>query len=229
MHYLRDASPFFQTVPTIEMRSGDFSALMTPIYDPTTTVCIQGSCTRRQYSYMGRLNVIDPAKIAPQAKYLQQFLPAIAPGSPISNNYLAGFPTGFNYRKVSAKVDFDVFPKHRISLLYTYGNRAARGCCNQSGLPERSRSTSSPSARTATMSTGLDGSSNHSPQTPKSATYGDSPSITTPLAAPRSSPLATPSISTRAPTTTCSRAAPSWSALLPTISLPSRSSAGRTR
>lgn len=85
---------------------------------------------------MGRLNVIDPAKIAPQAKYLQQFLPAIAPGSPITNNYLAGFPTGFNYRKVSAKVDFDVFPKHRISLLYTYGNRAARGCCDQSGLPQ---------------------------------------------------------------------------------------------
>lgn len=149
MRYLKGASPSLVSVPTMEERGGDFSALLSvpngkggfltpvPIYDPTTTVCTAGSCVRQQYSYQGHLNVIPPSRISPQAKYLQQFLPTIPAGSPITNNFLAGFPTGFNYRKISSKVDFDLVPKHRVSLLFTYGSRAANPlCCDQSGLPQ---------------------------------------------------------------------------------------------
>ncbi|GAC1418443.1 MAG: hypothetical protein NVSMB62_10230 [Acidobacteriaceae bacterium] len=148
MHFIKGANPGLVTIPTMEERTGDFSALLhvpdgkggftsIPIYDPTSTVCTGGSCVRKQYSYQGRANVIDPSKISPQAKYEQQFLPTIPLGSPITNNFLAGFPTGFNYKKISGKLDFDLIKHHRISFLYTYGDRAANPlCCDQSGLPQ---------------------------------------------------------------------------------------------
>lgn len=148
MHFIRGANPGAVTIPTMEERTGDFSALLhipdgkggftsIPIYDPTTTVCNSGSCTRQQYSYQGRPNVIDPSKLSPQAVYEQQFLPTIPAGSPITSNFLAGFATGFNYKKISTKFDFDLIKHHRISFLYTYGDRAANPlCCDQSGLPQ---------------------------------------------------------------------------------------------
>ncbi len=144
MRFLKGPNPALVTIPTMEERNGDFSALLllkdskgnpTPItiYDPTSTVCTGGSCVRQAY----KGNIIPAGQISAQTKYLQQFLPVIPLGSPVTNNYLAGFATGFNYKKISTKVDFDLFPKHRLSFLYTYGDRAANpACCDQSGLPQ---------------------------------------------------------------------------------------------
>lgn len=58
----------YATVPTIAERSGDFSALSTPIYDPTKS-------TPTQFSYNGTPNVIPPSRISDQAKAILNYLP----------------------------------------------------------------------------------------------------------------------------------------------------------
>jgi trimeric autotransporter adhesin len=65
----RGSTPFdaLSTVPTAAERSGDFSALTTPIYNPATG---------QQFQFNGQLNVIDPALITPQAQALLNFIPA---------------------------------------------------------------------------------------------------------------------------------------------------------
>ena len=64
----RGSTPFdaLSTVPTATERSGDFSALTTPIYNPATG---------QQFQFNGQLNVIDPALITPQAQALLQYIP----------------------------------------------------------------------------------------------------------------------------------------------------------
>ncbi|WP_348269884.1 carboxypeptidase-like regulatory domain-containing protein [Edaphobacter paludis] len=134
--YLKGSNPSAVTVPTDAERTGDFSAAA-PIYDPLTTVCNHGVCTRQQFSYNGKLNVIDPARFSKVAQFYQKFIPAATDKTAQVNNYLGGFNTGFNYSKYSIKLDYDLSQKNRLTLLYTYGNRAANpGCCDSSGLPQ---------------------------------------------------------------------------------------------
>jgi Carboxypeptidase regulatory-like domain len=67
------------SVPTEAMRKGDFSGLVDSagrritLYDPLTTD--SGTWTRQPFSHGGRLNVIDPARISPVAKYLFENTP----------------------------------------------------------------------------------------------------------------------------------------------------------
>jgi hypothetical protein len=77
----RNIAPSTQgfSVPTAEMRNGDFSGLVDEqgrqfrIYDPWTTN--SQTWERQQFSYQGRPNVIDPARISPVAKYLYSVTP----------------------------------------------------------------------------------------------------------------------------------------------------------
>jgi outer membrane receptor protein involved in Fe transport len=64
----RGSTPYdsISTVPTVAERAGDFSAIPTPILDPTT---------HRQFQFNGQANVIDPALIASQAMALLNFIP----------------------------------------------------------------------------------------------------------------------------------------------------------
>jgi len=64
----RGSTPFdaLSTVPTAPERSGDFSALTTPIYNPSTG---------QQFQFNGESNVIDPALITPQARALLTYIP----------------------------------------------------------------------------------------------------------------------------------------------------------
>jgi hypothetical protein len=70
----RSASTASFTVPTAAMRNGDFSGLIDSqgrritIYDPQTTD--SRTYARQPFSYGGRANVIDPARISPLAKYM---------------------------------------------------------------------------------------------------------------------------------------------------------------
>lgn len=167
MHFIQGANPGLVTIPTLEERNGDFSALLAlknssgaaapvAIYDPNSQAACTannstGTACRYQFGYgpgptkgangnpilIGAANVIPTAQISPVARYLQQFLPVLPAGSPLTNNFSAGFATGFNYQKISTKFDFDLIRKHRISFLYTYGNRKANPlCCDNSGLPQ---------------------------------------------------------------------------------------------
>ncbi|MGC0774893.1 MAG: TonB-dependent receptor [Candidatus Acidiferrum sp.] len=64
----RGSSPYdaFSTVPTAAERGGDFSALTTPIYDPTTG---------QQFQFNGQPNVMDPSLITTQAQALLNYIP----------------------------------------------------------------------------------------------------------------------------------------------------------
>jgi trimeric autotransporter adhesin len=64
----RGSTPYdsFATVPTAAERGGNFSALTTPIYDPTSG---------QQFDYNGQLNVMDPTLITPQAQALLNYIP----------------------------------------------------------------------------------------------------------------------------------------------------------
>ncbi|MHB1022321.1 MAG: TonB-dependent receptor domain-containing protein [Acidobacteriaceae bacterium] len=81
----KNSSPFDQyaSMPTLAERSGDFSSLtnrsgsVIPIYDPQTG---------QQFSYDGKANVIDPARIPSQAQALLAYLPA--PNLPGTTNNL---------------------------------------------------------------------------------------------------------------------------------------------
>lgn len=136
--YIHGTNPGYTTVPTLLERQGNFTELPATqaIYDPTTTNCAGKVCTRTQFSYNGVQNVIDPARLTPEAKYMQSFLPAPSNNN-LVNNYLGGFNTGFYYPRQSYKVDFNLVPQHSISLLFLEGGRyPVPVCCDASGLPQ---------------------------------------------------------------------------------------------
>jgi hypothetical protein len=159
--YLRGTNPGYVSVPTLAERSGDFRALLvntpagcTPgsagcvttgqIYDPVTTICTTSTnCTRQQFVSdasnvgipVGTPNVVPMTRFSPQSLYYQKFIPLPTNGN-LQNNYLGGFNTGFNYYKVSLKLDYDLSKKNRLTLLLLTGNRSANpACCDSSGLP----------------------------------------------------------------------------------------------
>jgi hypothetical protein len=77
----RSANPSTRSyrVPTEAMRRGDFSGLvdgqgrLMRLYDPLTTN--SATWARQPFNHGGRLNVIDPARISPLAKYLYGLTP----------------------------------------------------------------------------------------------------------------------------------------------------------
>jgi hypothetical protein len=64
----RGSSPYdaFSTVPTVAERTGDFSALAAPVYDPATG---------QQFQFNGQPNVMDPSLVTPQARALLNYIP----------------------------------------------------------------------------------------------------------------------------------------------------------
>ncbi|HZT31811.1 MAG TPA: carboxypeptidase regulatory-like domain-containing protein [Bryobacteraceae bacterium] len=115
---IRQVQPdqFVSSVPTAPMRSGDFSQVfnssgtLQTIYDPLTTVCSGGTCTR--LAFPG--NMIPAGRINPVAKNVLGIIPGPnVPGNPITNlGNLAN--TG-----ASRKFD-DVFPEYSGRLDYNY-------------------------------------------------------------------------------------------------------------
>jgi hypothetical protein len=109
----RGSTPFdaLSTVPTAAERSGDFSALATPIYNPATG---------QQFQFSGQLNVIDPALITPQAQTLLNFIPAPnLPGT--TENFHFVTTANSNSDSVSLRLI------HNFGAVPAQGNRAPGG------------------------------------------------------------------------------------------------------
>ncbi|MGC1463743.1 MAG: TonB-dependent receptor [Terracidiphilus sp.] len=86
----RSSSPeeFYETVPTLEERSGDFSAAGLPaIYDPAT---------QQQFDYNGTPNVIPPGLIASQATSLLNYFPQ-------PNLTLSNAENNYNYHLLTSQ------------------------------------------------------------------------------------------------------------------------------
>ena len=126
-HATSGVNPSLITVPTTLERTGDFSELLpTPIYDPTT----YHDCTAANggtpcvYPFPG--NVIPAGEISPIAQYMQKFLPAPT-GTGTANNLLTGQPSGADNWELTGRVDYQLTPKQRISILSNSGVRGFIG------------------------------------------------------------------------------------------------------
>ena len=116
-------------VPTEAMRQGDFTGLMDSqgrqfkIYDPWTTNA--NTWDRQQIAYNGRLNVIDPARISPLAKYLYSITPL--PTRPevnplVADNWLGTVPDTDRQWTLSTRFDHRFSENDVIYGRYTQGD-----------------------------------------------------------------------------------------------------------
>lgn len=122
------------SIPTLKERVGDFSELPVNIYDPLSTVCVNGTCTRTQFSDPTRgtasnplgLNIIPLARLSNISKAYQKDLPIPSSGG-ISNNYLGQLPVGYNNDSFNLKIDYNITDSQRLSGIFTMGQRGQSG------------------------------------------------------------------------------------------------------
>jgi hypothetical protein len=83
------------SIPTLKERTGDFTELGVNIYDPMSTTCVAGVCTRKQFSDPSRgtaanpqgLNIIPANRISAISNVYQSLLPTPT-STGVANNYL---------------------------------------------------------------------------------------------------------------------------------------------
>jgi hypothetical protein len=134
-HGRNGINPNVLTVPTTLMRSGDFTELSVAspghpavpvIFDPSSNACTASGCTRQPFMGMKNgiptLNVIPASRLSPITQYMQKFLPDPS-NSGIVGNYLGGVPSGYDNWEFLSKVDYDLTPSQRLSVVLTLGSR----------------------------------------------------------------------------------------------------------
>ena len=129
------------TIPTDLMRTGDFTELNGNVgsggqsgtgstnpailYDPTTNSCVGSTCSRTPFEAskngVATYNVIPSGEISPIAQYMQKFLPEPTDPSVLVNNYLGGYPSGYDNHVIDWRVDYDLSSNQRISSVGTMG------------------------------------------------------------------------------------------------------------
>src|SRR5882762_31781 len=127
---LRNDAPFSMatSVPTAAMRNGDFSGLqdnqgrLATIYDPLTTDT--KTYSREPFSYGGKLNVIDPSRISPLAKYIFSVVPA--PTFPdrnplLENNWFGAGPDSTRDYTLTERIDHRFRDQDQVYARFTYG------------------------------------------------------------------------------------------------------------
>jgi Carboxypeptidase regulatory-like domain len=113
-----DSAPTLVSIPTLLERQGNFSQFPATIYDPTTTNCTPGPCTRTAFPG----NIIPTARLSSASQFLESFLPAPT-SSAIQSNYLGSVPVGFKTRSIDIKVDASLTDKHRFEAVFSDGTR----------------------------------------------------------------------------------------------------------
>ena len=114
-----EGASFQQTVPTATERTGDFSALAAtnPIYDPATGNA-DGS-GRQQFSCLGVLNVICPARIDTVSTNLLNLLPL--PNKPGTDlNWVGSGTARFRTDTPDVRFDWNINDKDKMFARYSY-------------------------------------------------------------------------------------------------------------
>jgi len=141
-HERSGINPALYSIPSEAMLGGDFTELNGNVgsggetgtdpatnpaflFDPTTTTCNSGVCTRQPFqgvkNGVATNNVIPSAMISPIAKAMASFMPKPTNPSTLYNNYLGGFPKGYDSRVWDWRVDYDLNTKQRISMVGVNG------------------------------------------------------------------------------------------------------------
>ena len=144
----------FQTVPTVAIESGDFSANVTAnptnpylLYDPTTQTIgtdSQGHPYPIRKSFLSEYgtNAIPAALIDPVSNALQQFYPTASNHIPfgnfvpsatlnsagiLSNNFYSQYPVPRPWKRYFGRLDYLITPNNRLTLSDTQGDELENG------------------------------------------------------------------------------------------------------
>ena len=122
-HYTKVSNPSPATIPTMAERGGDFrdyaAATGQHIYDPATTVCNSGKCTRSQFAFNGVADTIDPARFSAIAKNLLTGMPQPTNLTAITNNYLVSAVNHSYAWKELQKLDAVLTNKQHIAAVFS--------------------------------------------------------------------------------------------------------------
>jgi outer membrane receptor protein involved in Fe transport len=112
----RESASIVNTLPTVKMRSGDFSELSAQIYDPDT----YNPATGTRQPFAG--NIIPPDRIDSVASKVIALLPP-PQTSGLSRNYTFTSPVGFNNFKDDARVDQNLGVKDNFAYTFDWQGR----------------------------------------------------------------------------------------------------------
>lgn len=113
---LRESFIDVDTIPTLAMRGGDFSALSVPIYDPLT----YDSVTKTRQPFPG--NIIPTTRIDPVAQQLINLYPTPQNAS-LSKNYTYVSPNWENLSRINTRVDYQITRKNQLSAIFNRENQ----------------------------------------------------------------------------------------------------------
>jgi hypothetical protein len=114
---LRESTTNVNTIPTLAMRHGDFSALTAAIYDPATYDPTTN--TRQQFKdpITGKLNVIPSNRFDPVAVQLLNLYPT-PQNSNLSSNYTYIAPWQQNLTRINTRGDYQVSQKDQLAVIF---------------------------------------------------------------------------------------------------------------
>lgn len=125
-------APVYNTIPTQAMFTGDFSATGVDIYDPTKETCTATACTRPQFVYNGKPNVIPPGELSPVAQQLSQFWKGISyANSSLTNNFVGTYNYGLSNWNGNMRIDFHPNDRNTISGILATGRQGLIGPSSQ--------------------------------------------------------------------------------------------------
>ena len=107
----RESSTVNNTIPTTAMRTGDFSALAGPIYDPQT----YDPTTKTRQVFPG--NTIPANRIDPVAQQLIAFYPAPQNGKP-SQNFIYNPPNREDVGRINTREDYQISQNQQLSWTF---------------------------------------------------------------------------------------------------------------
>ena len=129
--YTQQTQGSLASIPTLDQRKGNFSALPVAIFDPATTSCPAGGvCTRTPFPG----NIIPSDRISSISQNLQSFLPPTA-NSSLQNNFLTSNPIGYNNDSTTNKIDFSADEKDTFNFLLSHGHRSQSSPYRGDSLP----------------------------------------------------------------------------------------------
>ncbi len=108
---LRESATANNTIPTLAMRQGDFSALNVPIYDPST----YNPATRTRQVFPG--NMIPASRVDPIAQQLINFYPNPQNGN-LSQNFIFIAPSDQDVGRINTREDYQLSQHQQLSWIF---------------------------------------------------------------------------------------------------------------
>ncbi len=107
----RESSTANNTIPTLNMRTGDFSQLSDIIYDPLS----YDRATKTRQPFSG--NIIPKSQIDPVASQLINFYPT-PQNAQLSQNFIFNPPNQEDLVRINTNEDYQVSQNHRLSWMF---------------------------------------------------------------------------------------------------------------